>query len=233
MKRICRYLPLFVVLLLSMPLIRAQSGFDIAVGFGAEQAKSTGTGLEGNVNSPNFFNTCTTSSSPTCVNTKALSGFTMGVQGNLMLWQHFGVGAEFTTQPAKQDYVIFPQSTVQAGGFNLQSRATLYDFNGIFQPYKSKKANIQLVGGIGGMNLKFYASGNYSDAVLGNQYYSQYYGSSNHFQAHGGLGVTIYLTEHVFLRPEFDVHWVHNLSQFGTNLVTSETVWLGYTLGSQ
>jgi hypothetical protein len=214
-----------------MPLVHAQSGFDIAVGFGAAQDKATGNGLDGNIN--NFFNPCTTASSSTCVNTSDLSGFMMGVQGNLMLWKHFGVGAEFTTQPAKQDYVTFPQSTITNGGYNLQSRATFYDFNGIYQPYKAKKAAIQLIGGIGGLNLKFYASGTTTDAVLGSQSFSQLYGSSNHFQVHGGAGVSIYLTDHAFIRPEFDVHYVRNLTQFGSSIVTEETVWLGYTFGNQ
>jgi len=230
-KSICRYLPLLAVLLVSIPLVHAQAGFDIAVGFGAAQAKATGTGLEGDPNSQNFFNTCTISTSATCANSKSLGGFFMGVQGALMLWKHFGVGAEVTIQPGKQDYVTFPQSTVNAGGFNLQSRATFYDFNGIIQPIRSKKAAFQLIGGFGGTNLKFYASGSTTDAVIGTQKFSQFYGSSNHFQLHGGAAVTIYVTEHMFVRPEFDLHYVHNFSQFGRNVVTQEMVWIGYTLG--
>jgi hypothetical protein len=50
---------------------------------------------------------------------------------------------------------------------------------------------------------------------------------------HGGLGVQIYLSDHVFVRPQFDVHYVHNLSQFGRNLITEETVWLGYSWGDR
>ena len=50
---------------------------------------------------------------------------------------------------------------------------------------------------------------------------------------HGGVAVQFYLTDHVFLRPQFDIHYVPNLTQFGSNLVTSETLWLGYTFGSQ
>ena len=229
MKSICRYLPLFALSLFCMPLVHGQAGVDVAFGIGAAQDSSTGNGLDGSIN--NFFNPCTTATSSTCVNTSNLSAVMIGGQANLILWKHFGVGFEGTVQPNKSNYVTFPQSTVAAGGFNLQSRTTFYDFNGIYQPYKSKKAAIQLSGGIGGMNLKFYASGTTTDAVLGSQSFSQLYGSSNHFQVHGGLGVSIYLTDHVFIRPEFDVHYVHNLSQFGNSVVPQEMVWIGYTLG--
>ena len=109
---------------------------------------------------------------------------------------------------------------------------TLYDFNGIFEPVNTKKVALKLEGGIGGANLKFYESGS-SSSVLGNQNTSQYFGSANHFQVHGGVGVQIYVTDHVFIRPEFDVHYVHNLTQFGSNVVTSEMVWLGYSWGDR
>ena len=233
MKSIRRYLPLVLVVLFCMPFVHAQSGVDIAMGFGAAQDKATGNGLDGDPTGANFLNACTSSSSKTCVNTNNLSAFMIGGQANLMLWKHFGVGFEGSVQPSKPNYVTFPAATINAGGYNLQSRTSLYDFNGIYQPYKSKKAAVQLSGGIGGMNLKFYASGSTSNAVIGQQNFSQYYGSSNHFQIHGGLGVSIYLTDHFFIRPEFDIHYVRNLTQFGSNLVPQEMVWVGYTFGSQ
>jgi hypothetical protein len=57
--------------------------------------------------------------------------------------------------------------------------------------------------------------------------------STNHFQVHGGVGVEIYLTDHIFVRPQFDVHYVRNLTQFGSNLVKTEMVWLGYSWGDR
>ena len=74
----------------------------------------------------------------------------------------------------------------------LQSRLTLYDFNGIFQPIKTKRASVKLSGGIGGANVKFYDSGSSTSGLLGTQNFSQYFASSNHFQVHGGVGVQIY-----------------------------------------
>jgi len=159
----------------------------------------------------------------------------MGFGGDLMLWKKFGVGAEMTIQPAKQTYVDLTNSAASVGlsTLSLQSRVTLYDFNGVFEPVNTKKVAVKLAGGIGGANIKFYESGSSSNSLIGSQNFSPYFGSSNHFQLHGGLGVQIYLTDHVYVRPQFDVHYVHNLSQFGRNVITEETVWLGYSWGDR
>lgn len=231
-RRICRYLPIFL-LLVCLQLANAQSGFDLGIGFGAAQDKATGNGIEGNPNSVNFFGSCTPGSTSTCSPTQSLSGVMMGFQGNLMLWKYLGVGAEVAFQPAKANYVTFPQATVEAGGADLQSRATFYDFNAIFQPVKTKRVAFQIEGGVGGANLKFYANSATTDAIVGTQNYSQYYESANHFQVHVGVGVQIFVSDHVFVRPEFDMHYVPNLTQFGSNIVTQEMVWLGYSWGSQ
>ena len=168
------------------------------------------------------------------MSTPALSGAAIGVGGDIMLWKKFGIGAEAAFQPAKQTFVDLKASAA-ANGLNtlsVQSRMTLFDINGIFEPVNTKKVGLKLEGGIGGANLKFYESGS-SSSVLGSQNSSQYLSSTNHFQVHGGAGVEIYITDHIFIRPQFDVHYVRNLSQFGSNMVTSEMVWLGYNWGDR
>jgi len=222
-KRIFHYLPLFLLPAFSIPLAHAQYGFDIGVGFGAMQDKASSKNLDDSL-AP-----CTIGSAdPTCVATSKLNGFSMGISGNVMAWKHFGVGAEVNFQPGKSTYAPFPLD-----GVTVQSRMTLFDFNGVYQPVRTKKIALQLLGGVGAANLKFYTAGQ-TGAAIGASNFNQYFGSNNHFQVHGGVGVQFYLTEHVFLRPQFDIHYVPNLNQqFGSNLVTSETVWLGYTFGSQ
>jgi hypothetical protein len=157
----------------------------------------------------------------------------MGFRGDLMLWKHLGVGADLSFQPGKQDYAVFPASAIQAGGANLQSRAMFYDFDVVAQPIKTSRASLELLGGIGGANLRFYASGSTTDAIIGTQNFSQFYGSANHFQEHAGIGVNIFVKNNIFIRPQFDLHYVNNLSQFGSNVVTEESVWVGYRWGSQ
>jgi hypothetical protein len=76
-------------------------------------------------------------------------------------------------------------------------------------------------------------SGTTSDAILGTQNFSQAYGSSNHFQVHGGAGINLFVTDSIFIRPQFDVHYLPNLTQFGSKAVTEESVWVGYRFGSK
>jgi hypothetical protein len=159
----------------------------------------------------------------------------LGFGANLMLWKHFGIGGEANIQPSKPTYALLQPGIASQGqpAITLQSRITFYDFNGIYQPVNTKKVALQLVGGIGGANLKFYENATGANALVGSYNQSQYAGSSNHFQVHGGVGVQFYVTDHVFIRPQFDVRYVRNLSQFGRNLVTSEMVWLGYSFGDR
>jgi hypothetical protein len=225
-KRISRYLPLFVLPLVCLQFANAQSGIDLGIGFGGAFAPAAKTGID-----PNLLS-CTIGSSG-CATTPALKNFMIGINGDLMLWKHLGIGAEANFAPGKQDYVLLQEQVVSAGipSIKLQDRITLYDFNAILAPISSKKALLKLEGGIGGANIKFYESGTSTTAITGSQNFSQYFGSSNHFQVHGGAGVQIYIKEHLFLRPQFDIHYVHNLSQFGRNAIMSGTVWLGYTFG--
>ena len=227
MRRICRYLPLSLLLLFCLQLASAQSAFDVNVGFGTHLDKSLGSV------DINTLNTCSSTSSATCSQTPDLSGFFMGFGGNLMLWKHFGVGAEATFQPAKKDYLVFQQQGAVQFGDILQERTTFYDFNGVYQPYASKKVSFQLLGGIGGANVKFYEKVSSNSSLLGNSQYTQLFGSSNHFQIHAGAGVQIYATEHVFIRPQLDFRFVPNFSQFKRNTVPGFMVWLGYSFGDR
>jgi len=234
-KRIFHYLPLFLLTALFLPLAHAQYGFDFGLGFGAIQDSANGSGTEGNpaVTYPYNYTPCTIGSDATCIANDKLSGFTMSIGGNVMAWKHFGIGAEVNFQPSKSNYVAFPPITEESlPAITIQSRLTLYDFNGIYQPVRTKRAAFQVIGGVGGANLRFYEAGT-TGSTIGASNFSEYFGSNNHFQVHGGVAVQIYLTDHVFLRPQFDVHYVPNFVQYGRNVVTSETVWLGYTFGSQ
>lgn len=231
MRRFSRYLLLPAALLCFIQLASAQSSFDINIGFGAIHDKANATQIDQNLNP------CTPNDpAPPCVSTPALSGFMLGFGGDLMLWKKLGVGAEVSLQPGKQNYVDL-SSQAAASGLNtlsLQTRVTLFDFDGIYEPVNTKKVALKLKGGIGGANVKFYQSGSSSNSVIGSQNYTQYFASSNHFQVHGGAGVQIYVSEHVFVRPEFNIHYVPNMTQqFGSNAVIEGMVWLGYSFGDR
>ncbi len=230
MRRISLYLPLIFVLPCCVPLASAQSQFDLNIGFGAIHDKASSTQVD------QALLPCTVNDPyPPCVSTPSLSGLMIGIGGDLMLKKKFGIGAEVSFQPAKEQYVNLNASAASQGlnSLSFQSRMTLYDVNGIYQPISTKKVQLKLMGGVGGANLKFYEAGS-SSSVLGNQNESQYAQSSNHFNVHGGVGVDVFVTDHIFVRPEFDVHYVPNLNQnFGSNVVIQGMVWVGYSWGDR
>jgi hypothetical protein len=215
-KPICRYLPLLFLPLLSIPFASAQSSVDFNVGFGGAHDKAAAGGIDSNTGF-----TCAVGAA-NCQATPALGGFFMGAGGDVMLTKRYGFGGEASFQPVKANYGP------------LQYREIFYDFNGIFAPVNQKKAMVQIEGGIGGAKSSFsYTQTScVGTAVCSTQ--SQPVGSSNHFQVHAGIGVQIFLTEHVFIRPQFDFHYVPGLTdQFGSNMVPAAMVWLGYSIGDR
>jgi len=231
-RRIARYLPLLFLALFCVQFAAAQSAFDLNIGFGAIYDKASSTQVDQDLNS------CTTAGGyvpvTPCVSTPSLSGFMMGFGGDVMLKQKLGFGIEANFQPAKETYVNLNASAAGLGlnSLAVQSRMTLYDFNAVYQPYSSKKVAIKFQGGVGGANLKFYEAAS-SSSALGGSNQSQYLQSANHFQVHGGASVDIFVTDHVYIRPQIDIHYVPNLTQFGSNVVITGMAWIGYSWGDR
>jgi hypothetical protein len=214
-RRIFRYLPLLSLPFFCLRPANAQSAFDMNVGFGTEHAKAAGGGIDNQT-----FASCTTG--PTCQLTPALSGFFLGFGGDIMLQKHYGIGADVNVHPAKSDYGP------------LQYRETFYDINGIYAPVNEKKAVLQLIGGLGGAktSFSFTQTGCVGTAVCSTQ--SQPVGNSNHFALHAGAAVQVFVSEHVYIKPQFDYHYVTNLTdQFGSKSVIGAMVWLGYSFGDR
>jgi hypothetical protein len=229
-RRISRYLPLLFMLPCCISLANAQAQFDLNIGFGFIHDSASSTQVD------QALLPCAGASdlNPPCVSTPSLSGFMLGFGGDLMLKKKFGIGAEVSFQPAKEQYVNLNASAASEGltSLSIQSRMTLFDFNGIYQPISTKRVQLKLMAGIGAANLKFYEAGA-SSSILGNSSQSQYFQSSNHLNVHGGVGVDIFVTDHIFIRPEFDIHYVPNLSQFGSSVVLQGMAWVGYSWGDR
>jgi hypothetical protein len=195
-------------------LSQAQNGLDVYFGVGTMQDSSNGTSIDtfntGNVgpaNTPGYFNT------------PKLTG-TFGKAGaDFMFTPHFGVGGEADFRFSQGNYA------------GLNYRPTFYDFYGIYQPTHHGRIVPEIIGGIGAVNLKFYANQQYCDAFAGCSTSNYYLESSNHFQVHVGVGVSIYLTQHIFLRPQVDAHYVNNFYQFGSNWVPEYSASIGYRFG--
>lgn len=217
MKKIWFCLPV----LFSVPFAHAQSAIDFAIGGGSATDTSNHAGID-NVNSVNAFGPCAPNTGdPYCQTTPGMSGFFLGFSGDIMFKEHFGAGAEVNFQPAHLNYGP------------VQYRETFFDANAIYEPINKKRAFLQLQGGLGTATTGFAFSQNCSGLALCSSG-SQPLLSTTHFQLHAGVGVQIAVTDHIFIRPQFDVHYVPNLTnQFGRNVVPEYTIWVGYHFGEK
>jgi hypothetical protein len=199
-------------------LASAQSAVDIGMGFGAAWDKANSNGIDSVSGS-----SCTPNSGDsTCEAPSSMNGFFLGFGGDIMLYKHFGVGAEFNVEPSQKNYGP------------LQDRQMFYDFNGVYQPYATKRAALRVEGGIGGARTSFSVSESGCVGTVACSTQVEPVGTDSHFQIHAGVGVQIFVTEHLFIRPQFDFHYVPGLrNDFNSNAVPEATVWVGYNFGSR
>jgi hypothetical protein len=223
-KRICRYLPLLSLVFLCVPFASAQSSVDFMLGFGTAHDAANGGGID-NANSINAYGPCTPNSGDTyCQANPALNGFFLGFGGDVMLWKRFGIGASADVMPVRSDYGP------------LLYRQAFYDVNGIFRPVSTKRVALDLEGGIGGAHTGFGVNeaGSCVGTAVCTSAQTEPVGSSNHFDVHVGVGVQLFVTEHIFIKPEFDLHYAPGLTnQFNSNLVPAGMVWVGYSFGDR
>jgi len=220
MKKVWFYAPL----LFCLPVVaHAQAAVDFGVGFGSAWDSSSGQGIEGPL-SINAFGSCSPSApvDQFCEKTPSLNGFFLGFSGDIMFKEKFGAGFEGNFQPSRENYGP------------LQSRVSFIDVNAIYQPYVSKRATIQLQGGIGDARTSFAFSQSSCVGTVVCTTGTQPVGNATHFQVHVGVGVQIGITDHLFIRPQFDLHYAPSFdNQWGNNAVPEATVWVGYHFGSR
>ena len=149
--------------------------------------------------------------------TPDLSGVFMDLGASVLLTKTLGVGADVSWRATHAPYA------------GLQLVPIFYDFDGIYAPFSGKRFDTELHGGLGGMSLRYSLNQQQCDAFAGCSNYSQSIESSNHFQLHFGAAVRYYVTDHVFVRPSIDGHYVANLFQFGSNIVPEFSLGIGYS----
>ena len=184
----------------------AQEGPDVFFGVGTAIAPSSNQQID-------------TFGDGTLYNTPKLNGAFGKAGADIMITPHFGVGGEADFRFSQGAYA------------GLNYRPTFYDFNGIYAPTfgRFKRIVPEFQAGLGGMNIKFFYNQSYCDQFAGCSSSNQYIESSNHFQFHLEAGLRIYLTPHIFLRPQVDAHWVNNLYQFGSNWVPEYGASIGWS----
>ena len=154
-------------------------------------------------------------------NTPKMTGTFATIGGSMMLTSHFGAGAQFSWRPSSGNYA----------GVNY--RPMFYDFNGIWQPIKTKRIVPEIQAGIGGTRVSFYANQTSCDQLIGCSTFNAGTESSSHFQTHLGAAVRLYATSHIFIRPAVDAHYVNNFFQFGSNWVPEYTLGVGFSFGGE
>jgi hypothetical protein len=155
------------------------------------------------------------------VATPKLTGLFADVGGSLMLTQHFGAGAQVSWRAGQGNY----------SGLNY--RPIFYDFNGVWQPVKTKRFVPEVQAGIGGVRVGFSSNQTLCDQFAGCQTVNAGSESSSHFQAHFAVAARLYVTPHIFVRPAVDAHWVNNFFQFGNNWVPQYSIGVGYSVGGE
>lgn len=153
-------------------------------------------------------------------------GGVFGVFGvDFMFKPHFGVNGEYAFRFAQANYLP------NAG---LKYRPGFYDFNAIYEPVSGKRIVPIIEGGIGGARIALYETQTVSVTGITNTFSIPAGLNANHFQVHGAVGVKLYIKPSLFIKPQFDIHYVTHLTdQFGRDWVPEYTVAVGYTFGER
>jgi hypothetical protein len=153
--------------------------------------------------------------------TPKMAGLFGDLGASYMFTQHLGVGADFDWRTTRAAYT------------GLNYRPYFYNFDAIYEPGKTKHFEPEIRAGLGGVDVSYGYSSTACDALVGCSTSNQYLESAHHFQVHMELAARYYMTNHIFLRPSVEAHWVDNFSQFGSNWVPQYSMGVGYSFGSR
>ncbi|HEV3330705.1 MAG TPA: hypothetical protein VG096_06980 [Bryobacteraceae bacterium] len=204
MKSICQAAVLLALgLVASLQLVRAQE-VDGYVGFGTARAGSNGQQID-------------TFSDGTLHATGSLDGAFTDWGANVLFGKQFGVGWTGSWKFSSGPYA------------GLGYHANFQVFDGIYQPgpIRTKRFVPELRAGLGLASVRF----DFNDPVS----CSQVPGcpDDRFFLAHMAVAARFYISNHVFLRPAVDVHFVHDFYPFGSNWVPRYSMSVGYSFGRE
>jgi hypothetical protein len=147
-------------------------------------------------------------------------GLYPNISADVIFHQRVGFGFDAVWRASQGNYA----------GLGIPYRPILFDFNGVYQPRLSKKAGLDLMGGIGWQSTRFYGyTPTFSCQALG-----ACYTSSNHFLVDVGGGIRYYVWGHVFVRPEAHFyHVLNNTVDFTSGNLVRVGASIGYTIGPE
>lgn len=144
-------------------------------------------------------------------------GLYPSISADFLVKRRLGIEGEFAWRGSQAEY----------GGVEPY-RPIFYAINAIWAPKLTKNITAELLGGIGGEDLRFYGNLNYNP--LGG--YTNYT-SSNHFMADLGGGIRAYVWRNAFVRPEVRLYLIHNNVEFSSGYVERYGVSIGYSFGGR
>ena len=135
------------------------------------------------------------------------------VSGSFVTAKRIGIEGEVTWR-AKQNLY---------DGFQ-PFRPIFWDINALYAPKIGNRATLELVGGIGQEDVRFY-NGNVNCGFAG----CTNFDSEKHFMGDVGAGLRLYATKNFFVRPEARVYFVRNNFDFSGNHAVRAGVSVGFT----
>jgi hypothetical protein len=144
-------------------------------------------------------------------------GLYPGFSADFLVHHRFGIEGELSWRATQNLY----------GGAEPY-RPVFYAFNAIWAPQLTKNLTAEVVGGIGGEDIRFYGIQNYNP-LSGYTNYT----SSTHFMGDFGGGIRAYIWRNAFLRPEVRLYLINNNVEFSSGRVLRYGVTLGYSFGGK
>ena len=144
-------------------------------------------------------------------------GLYPGFSADFLLHHRFGIEGELSWRASQNLY----------GGYQPY-RPVFYAFNAIWAPQLTKSLTAEVMGGIGGEDIRFYG---YTNCT----YFGgcTTYTSSTHFMGDVGGGLRAYIWHNAFLRPEVRLYLINNNVEFSSSRVVRYGVTLGYSFGGR
>lgn len=205
--RLTTAVPILIAASFAGATFAAAQSVDAYFGVGTARAPSTGVPID-------TFGTGNPLMPP------ALNGTFLKFGGTFMFSPHLGIGVESSFRAKQGDYA------------GLKYRPNFWDLNAVWHPITIEHRVVpELQAGLGGVNTKFYYTQQFCDQFAGCSSSNSFLESSNHFQTHFGAGLRFYVTNGIFIKPQVDVHWVHNFFQFGRDWVPEYGAAIGYSFG--
>lgn len=140
-----------------------------------------------------------------------------GFSADFLFHRRFGIEGEINWRASQALY-----------GGDQPYRPIFYAFNAIYAPHITKNITLELMGGIGGEDIRFY------NIVNCNNFFGcTNFASSNHFMGDFGGGIRAYIWHDLFIRPEARIYLINNNAEFSSGTVGRFGVSIGYSFGGR